>query len=508
MDRFQLRVDQSGRIPVTQQSMPGFTFRYAFDRSADSQKAGAPGQDYLTVIAEGKRLAFVLCDGVSQSFYGDLAARILGGSLVDWLWAGDLPPERANFEQALEVFLDQLNLTAHAEVENFTLPADLAPMLRTVLDRKRSLGSETTFMAGCLDQAQGRVWLAWMGDSRLRIWRDMQERTDLLLGLDNFQTRERWSTHRGRIGTLHTVVLPADEITRLLTYSDGLARLDRRVGSRSPSPATLEQVISESQKLPVSDDISLLEVWPGAAPRWSKNRPKPPARVHMKSKSGDGRLAVSWRSVPRASGYEVALISPSGWRIYPADETGWTCTLDQLPPGAESLAVRCWVEEEAGLWSREVSLNQFTVHRQEQSSSRSTAGLPAEPLRVQTPMEMEVPPAVTRRRSWRTVLLALGLAALVGVTMWLLARGISGRLHTGLENAILPPARLVTMDPKLTVVEDSVNQAKDGTVLPENVETVSPLDDEPNSGEWINRIRLWLRRHWPQDLQERQKRTY
>src|SRR5688500_8353015 len=68
-----------------------FSYRYAYARSADSRAANDPGQDYLTFQEEGNSFAFVLCDGVSQSFYGEIAARVLGDGLVAWLMR-DLPP--------------------------------------------------------------------------------------------------------------------------------------------------------------------------------------------------------------------------------------------------------------------------------------------------------------------------------------------------------------------------------------------------------------------------------
>ena len=80
------RTDQSQQLPLTTVIGERFSYRFAFDRSADSIKANEPGQDYIAIIAADDRIAFVLCDGVSQSFYGDLAARILGDQLVTWLW--------------------------------------------------------------------------------------------------------------------------------------------------------------------------------------------------------------------------------------------------------------------------------------------------------------------------------------------------------------------------------------------------------------------------------------
>jgi len=90
------RIDQSQPLPLTTIIGERFSYRFAFDRSADSIKANEPGQDYIAIIASDDRIAFVLCDGVSQSFYGDLAARILGDQLVAWLWEMARTTSRVN----------------------------------------------------------------------------------------------------------------------------------------------------------------------------------------------------------------------------------------------------------------------------------------------------------------------------------------------------------------------------------------------------------------------------
>lgn len=66
-------------------------YRFAYARSADTRASGDVGQDYLAVREGPQTLVFALCDGVSQSFYGDLAARYLGDALVAWL-GERLPP--------------------------------------------------------------------------------------------------------------------------------------------------------------------------------------------------------------------------------------------------------------------------------------------------------------------------------------------------------------------------------------------------------------------------------
>lgn len=443
----QIRVDQANKTPVTTHIGPELSYRYAFDRSADSIQSNALGQDYLTICSEGERLAFVLCDGVSQSFFGDLAARILGEALVEWLWyqASDFLTNESDFADIMGYLLDQISETARIQVANYTLPEGLAPMLQAVLENKRGLGSESMFSAGYLDLSARMVHLAWMGDTRLRIWGRHTERTADLLGKDNFQTRERWSTHRSRIGTLHTARISTQKIFRLVAYSDGMAKLDRRIGQGSPSNTTLERLIEESKLLPTSDDISLLEVSWGKKPQWDRAQPKPPAHVKANVDIHAEVLTSSWRPVRQASGYDLALISPQYWQIYSVKAAHWSGKLNELPPRIQSLAVRTWREEEAGPWSNPLpaQLPKVTsaVNR-EPALIISLFKHKTEPIRVEASITTPSLPIVQRRDRLQVTLIVvifIGLVIIAGSLWALEAQGF-----------IIPSFQLTTAPAVLT----------------------------------------------------------
>ena len=84
------RVPQSIETPVTFVSAPGAYVRYAYSRSSDSMTSHIDGQDYLCFQHNDQRLVAVICDGVGSSFCGNLAARILGDGLLEWLWTVDI----------------------------------------------------------------------------------------------------------------------------------------------------------------------------------------------------------------------------------------------------------------------------------------------------------------------------------------------------------------------------------------------------------------------------------
>src|SRR5512138_1232221 len=80
-----IAIPQGAESPVRHAEAGPFAYRYAYYRSTETRAAGDPGQDYLTFLQTGQSFVFALCDGVSQSFFGELAARALGNSLVQWL---------------------------------------------------------------------------------------------------------------------------------------------------------------------------------------------------------------------------------------------------------------------------------------------------------------------------------------------------------------------------------------------------------------------------------------
>jgi hypothetical protein len=261
-----LRVPQERETTTTEVQRERFVYRYAYARSADSKRADLAGQDYLAVREDGRRLAFVLCDGVSQSFFGDVAARVLGDALVDWLWerlaggAGAL--DAAALQTGLLARLRDLGAVVSAQVAALVLPETLPRVVRDVLEQKRRLGSETTCAAGALDTTTdggGRLALAWLGDSRLRLWGPTGETTAVLGGA--FLTRERWSSRRGPIGDLHVAVRPLAEVKSLASYSDGLATLDQHA-SLALDNAALDALIAAASASPASDDVSFIQIAP------------------------------------------------------------------------------------------------------------------------------------------------------------------------------------------------------------------------------------------------------
>lgn len=343
-----IQVAQTQETAVQLIQEDGYGFRYAYARSTESRNGGDVGQDYLAILQQPGSLAFALCDGVGQSFYGNLAAKFLGDALVDWLMS--LSPERLSSPELageLSLYLDSLKNEAAGMVQQYPLPENIPPMLQQVLEKKRSMGSESTLVAGRIEFSTDTVLLIWMGDSRLRIW-DQQEETTQILG-DTFLTAERWSTRRGPVGTVHVFCgLPA-QVKRLTAYSDGLAVLDNRLKGTPPGNGTVNRIITEVSQDLASDDISYFEFWFGPAPFTEKS---PGAVTGLQLITTPTGTRLTWSPVPQAGMYEVETLDTSERRVIQKTEHQWM----ELPPDPVaarivSVRVRAVEGENVGEWS-------------------------------------------------------------------------------------------------------------------------------------------------------------
>lgn len=366
----QIILPQETETPVTFRDDGVFYTRYAYARSADSAKNQDKGQDFLTFWISDSRIAFALCDGVSQSFYGDLAARLLGNRLLEILTTLDLAQNETRLLSIISNELQTLTTTASSAVSQLKLPDHISPLIAGVLEKKRQIGSESTFVAGAIDLTQGYACFFWMGDSRLRLFSNEREVTNQLG--ETFQTQERWSTRKGLVGNLHLYRTPATTLTHFAAYSDGFSYLDRAMLNRAQRPFSnraIQQFIVDAAKMPSSDDISFLEVWLQNAPRFPRQEPvSPPFLQDSSIKRENKGITVHWQSLPNVSEYEIRLCSQNGSTITSIKTTAPEWRSIELDPQVYAIEIRCWHDGEPGLWSDPVTL-----------SNAAPVSLPAQP---------------------------------------------------------------------------------------------------------------------------------
>ncbi len=245
--------------------LPGAVLTALYDRSRDSRKAAAAGQDFIAFTAVEGRIAFCVCDGVSQSFYGDLAARYLGENLAVWLIDLTPPADSAAFSATLEAALAAWLPEAAEIVAHHPISANVLPMVRDALEKKRAIGSETMFVAGLIDLQGGHLYACWMGDMRLLLWDSTNQPIEVPGAA--WETRERWSMlHGPRNGSPHVAIIPLGGIARITAHSDGVGPMGFVL--REISPEALNHMARELADMPASDDISVLDIRldPAAAP--------------------------------------------------------------------------------------------------------------------------------------------------------------------------------------------------------------------------------------------------
>lgn len=248
-----------------------WTYRYGYIRSSDCRQSGDPGQDYLAFEDKGGTLAFAVCDGISMSYYGDIAARFVGDKLLDWLASEEARhDDAAAVRQSLERMLQGAAGECARMLAGYSYPASLPGIVKEALEAKKKLGSGTVFACGRLDppNAQypsGRMLLAWLGDVRIRFWgRDGELPFRDPVTID---TRHQWNSTDGAVGGgpwihIEDRLADAGKIGELLVYTDGLAAVDEFL---TIGTAELDHVLEREALHPSSDDICFKHI------RWNFN---------------------------------------------------------------------------------------------------------------------------------------------------------------------------------------------------------------------------------------------
>lgn len=405
-------LNQHMDTPARRELLPGVALTYLYDRSRDSKKTNTPGQDFISYSHAGDRLAFAVCDGVSQSFYGELAARFLGERLVDWLLARDMATLRAEgrFEEMLALALNEWTDEASALVRVKPINPTLPPIVRDALERKRENGSEAMFVAGLIDFAAQHLTACWMGDMRLWLWD--QEGQAIPFPEAAWETKERWSTRIGPkrgsgAGSPRTLQRPLSGVARLTAHSDG-------IGSRAGELATItlaqiNRLAAELAAAPASDDLAILDIRFGEGAADEPNDGPLPAPVLRQPDPAEATLI--WDAHPEAVGYRVEITQ---------DQRQWTVDVPTaayfLPPeigvGAVFRAQALPADGTPGLWSTPVTLHPPTLTP------------PPEPKAAAYVQPPTVAPVVAGMRPFRLapiMILALIEAAIIAIG-WIVLR--------------------------------------------------------------------------------------
>lgn len=340
-------ISATTETPTTSVLRSSYDYRYAYARSLDSRNEGDNGQDYLVILESETRLAFSLCDGVSQSFYGDIAARLLGEAIVEHLFYLGLDRTPADITQDINDLMQSLVVPASKIIQEYKIPDNLPAMLQKALDTKRTLGSESTLVGGVANFESGKVVFAWLGDSNLRVWGPTGELSDTLG--DTFLTEERWSSRKGPVGKIHVFSGSTKTISRIAAYSDGLNRINERLRFDSPQNAEIDEEIDKAG----DDDISFFEMIIKNQLPSEKTGVGTPIGVCVQETAV--ALELIWQAVTGATSYEVELLGQQGEPTYQQTKTAiLILAAGDIPTDLQTVRVRAWKDAEPGNWSKSI----------------------------------------------------------------------------------------------------------------------------------------------------------
>jgi hypothetical protein len=119
------------------------------------------GQDAAAVRGDARHLVGVVTDGVSQSFYADIAAGKLTEYLLNLLW------ERRTSEigeEDLVRLLRDFEKEVHESVQRHRISPNLETIMVDALEATRLSGSQAVFSAAVIDLARRKLCLYQVGD--------------------------------------------------------------------------------------------------------------------------------------------------------------------------------------------------------------------------------------------------------------------------------------------------------------------------------------------------------
>lgn len=237
---------------------------YLFSRSADSFLYDTEGQDYFVFHDGIDNFCFVVCDGVGQSYFGQLAAAFLGEHLLTWL--KNLDSEMLhdpNLAEQLSVYLNGLISSAQEMVIQHQLPTNLPNLQLMALTEQKNYGSEAVFVAGRVDFNSGTkdqshlLNLFWLGDAQFHFYDFKGNEFDFP---GKWKNSERWSTKHGIKGAdkVNHWVDKRPGVGKLVAHSDGIKSRAAELFDLTNKSEEMNSVVQSLRSSPESDDISLI----------------------------------------------------------------------------------------------------------------------------------------------------------------------------------------------------------------------------------------------------------
>lgn len=225
-----------------------------YRRCAEFDPLDQPGQDAAALVADRDYIVGVVADGVSQSFFGNIAAGYVSEHVLDLIWSGRkqrLPGDE------LERSLLTLQQSVQEYVIDYQLSVSISDMLRDALEATRKKGSQAVFSAFHLARATGEMRLYQVGD--VDAWVSSGGETKPIRA----EKSGRWSSAGGNRMQLRVTDLAG--VRAVVLASDGVppAWIQDYWLGRQGSPAEFEEMAEQEAH---RDDVSMVAWQTAEAP--------------------------------------------------------------------------------------------------------------------------------------------------------------------------------------------------------------------------------------------------
>jgi hypothetical protein len=297
-------IDQRQETPLSKVTNPRATISYLYTPCRASRSEDDGGQDYVVLGHNERTVSFVVCDGVGESYLGQVAARFLGNALVGWLGALEAVSDENSLASQVTGFLTELTAAGQQHMADYgELEDDLPPLLKWAQEEQRASGSETAFICGSVQFPRiptdssdaGRLLLCWLGNAEVQVFD--RDGSPLDIGA-NWTGDDRWSTHHGVMGAeqVHVWLGELGQVSQLIAYSDGLASVRDRLQELVRAPDKLREEVERICDSPTGDDISLVNIEIGTLPA---------PRLREIRSTWFGSTSLHWNPVPEAGAYLI-----------------------------------------------------------------------------------------------------------------------------------------------------------------------------------------------------------
>ncbi len=259
-----IELDQLCETKYTNFNRGNFHIRYATTRSHEKRAHNSLGEDYVIVKIEKDRLTFVVCDGVGGSFFGGLAAQIVGEELTKLFWEPYFQTYLIKNQKTdstillIKDYLESVTKRVSKYIDRNQSPSNKF-VQQAFESKRRDFGSQTNFVSGALvlpnkTYPQGIVHLFWLGNSKLDIW--SEEGILKVKPICDWNSDDVWSSKFGVLGNIYGFRSDLSKIDGLLAYTDGLRYYEKQIIPKKKNNE-IDQIIEKASK---EDDVSLLEI--------------------------------------------------------------------------------------------------------------------------------------------------------------------------------------------------------------------------------------------------------